>query len=105
MCFLIQFKGFLVLMLIRSNTQDWHCRMVVNLLWKNYLKRNLGGEMNTIHVSNQNVSGGEGFEYGSKEKYHLNKSPVPGQTPTSSQTVKCDNRRKLNMNLEVPLNI
>jgi len=92
-------EGFLVLMLIKSNSQDWHCRMVVNLLWKNYLKRNLDGELNAVHVSNVSSGEGSGFEYSSEEKYHLNKSPV------SSQTVKIDNRRKLNMNLEVPLNL
>ncbi len=90
-------------MLIKSNTQDWHCRMVVNILWKNYLKRCLDGELNTIHELDQNVSRCEGageqttlgFDYNSEQKYHVNK------TPESSQTVKFENRRKLHMNSDL----
>lgn len=32
-------EGFLVLMLIRSNTQDWYCRILVRVLWKLYMAR------------------------------------------------------------------
>ncbi|RNA23122.1 Tetratricopeptide repeat 28 [Brachionus plicatilis] len=32
-------EGFLALMLIKSNTQDWHCRNIVRLLWNYYVDR------------------------------------------------------------------
>lgn len=85
-------------MLIKSNSQDWHCRMIVNLLWKNYMKRNVEG---TVSSSADKVFAP--FDQNETEKiqinyytddYHINKSPI------SSQTVKCENRRKLNMNLD-----
>ncbi|CAF0710219.1 unnamed protein product [Brachionus calyciflorus] len=32
-------EGFLALMLIKSNTQDWHCRSIVRVLWKHHTSR------------------------------------------------------------------
>lgn len=32
-------EGFLTLMLIKSNTQDWHCRNIVRILWNFYVHR------------------------------------------------------------------
>jgi len=84
--------------------------MVVNLLWRNYLKQIIDGDINETHSSNQNLSGTEGYEFNSEKKYNLNatispKMPLPVQTPNSNQTYKYDNRRKLNMNSEVPTNL
>lgn len=32
-------EGFLMIMLIKANTQDWHCRSIVRCLWKFYMTR------------------------------------------------------------------
>lgn len=72
-------EGFLVLMLIKSNTQDWHCRMIVNMLWKNYVAKLIEGEC--IHSENE-----------SKYTDEFEKSPL------SNQTVDCENRRNIAIN-------
>ena len=59
-------EGFLVLMLIRSNTQDWYCRVLVSILWKRFIKlkqpnnneynNELGGggnDMSTVKVNDR----------------------------------------------------
>jgi hypothetical protein len=76
-------------MLIKSNTQDWHCRMIVNQLWKIYLK-SINSDLN------DDSNFGSYNDYNLKsDNYNLKKSPV------SAPTIKCENRRKLDMDCEM----
>lgn len=85
-------EGVLVLMLIKSNTQDWHCRMIINILWKNFVKYRSESEMiKQIEIDQDNL------KFYEREHMNVNKSPI------SSQTIKCEGRRKLNMDMNSSL--
>ncbi len=41
-------EGFLVIMLIKSNTKDWYSRAILRLLWKFHLRR-LSNDSSFLH--------------------------------------------------------
>ena len=85
-------EGFLVMMLVKSNTQDWHCRIIMRNLWKYYMNRQeFKTEIGSYQLTDQIMEENEEYFY---QQHMNNKSPV------SSQTLKCPYRRKLDLNDE-----
>lgn len=79
-------EGFLVLMLIKCNTRDWSGRMILNCLFKNYIKKNIENS----NYANKQVEQSPSHSF--VNDFPMKKSPI--------STIKCENRRKLDMDME-----
>jgi hypothetical protein len=94
-------EGFLVLMLIKSNTQDWHCRVILRHLWKYYIMRqrqvNDLNETDAYHINTEYCG-----NKNNKEKNFITESlnEFENKSPVSEATLKCANRRKLDLHAE-----
>ena len=72
-------EGFLVIMLVKSNTNDWYCREIVRMLWRLYLKRSLScNEHIGGHIGGHN----EDFKYGEPINHGLNANNNSNEPPT-----------------------
>lgn len=104
-------EGFLVLMLIKANTQDWHCRSIVRVLWKFYIQRlrddvdspRLGGgeenEFNHFTGVSSTVKVPTRREYNYEMRDLQNSTPI--RTTAASKIIslpekECKNNYKLN---------
>jgi hypothetical protein len=84
-------EGFLVLMLIKSNTQDWHCRMLIRKLWLSYVNRI--NEINHIHSENCDENNNNN---NNTKMFDLN---INSNIANSPKTVKVPTRRDINVEL------
>lgn len=73
-------------MLITCNTQYWSGRMIMNCLFKNYIKKNIENSSYANKQDEQSPS------HSFVNDFPMKKSPI--------STIKCENRRKLDMDLE-----
>jgi hypothetical protein len=79
-------EGFLVLMLIKSNTQDWHCRMLFRNLWLFYVNRING----TKHVESEDCENNTKMFESNITNNNIVNSP---------KTVRVPMRRDINIDL------
>ena len=73
-------------MLIKCNTRDWSGRMILNCLFKNYIKKNIENS----NYANKQVEQSPSHSF--VNDFPMKKSPI--------STIKCENRRKLDMDME-----
>jgi len=104
-------EGYLVLMLIKSNTQDWHFRIILKNLWKHYMNH-VNDESFPKHKLTESPTS---VIYGSPSECKLmNMSPpmkqsLPNQPISHSphyqhhhvmNTLAAPNRRRLDLNTD-----
>ena len=89
-------RRFLVLMLIKSNSQDWHCRMLVRNLYTYFMTRLMRDDSaQELRIQMRDLN------YCKSESIQIN-----GNAPSASalSTVKAPNRRRLDLENMVDLN-
>jgi hypothetical protein len=72
-------EGYLVLMLIKANTQDWYCRTIIQNLYKSFVSR-IDVENETLKIANRHVD----FEI-SDEQEGSERSPLKPPRGHSSE--------------------
>lgn len=96
-------EGFLILMLIKSNTQDWHCRNIVRILWNFYVQRlKQQAEMLTPKVCDQKnnlITSGSTVKVLNRREFNYESMAAPATPPIRSAYLnksECKNNFKLN---------
>lgn len=96
-------EGFLALMLIKSNTQDWHCRNIIRLLWNYYINR-LKQEVDIptpriCDAKNTLFPGGSTLKVPSRREFNYEPLAASVTTPVRSSyppsKIECKNNFKL----------